>query len=75
MLLGIIGFFAGYLIFGEFMGVDLSLKHVIFGTDTGVNVIDQVANEATSNARQQVWISAAAGALLGIVIAIARKKR
>ncbi len=58
---GILGFLIGYLIFGNILGVNISMETLLVSNN-------EFANAILSSARQKVFISAGLGALIGAVI-------
>ena len=74
IILGVIGFAAGYLIFGRVGGEYLSLREVFQPAES---ILEEIGETITGiqNARRNIWISGAVGGALGVIVgAVARRR-
>jgi len=63
-----IGFFICYYIYGNIIGIDISLKTIILGTNTGISIIDYIGDSVLSNARNRIWLGTLIFAVIGFAI-------
>jgi len=69
LLLGIIGFIAGWQIYAP----DLSIKLLFGATDSLIG--NMVSDSLLGSTRTKVWIVAGVGALLGFIIGMSWKRK
>ena len=74
IIFGLIAFFAGYLIFGRFLGEHLAFKD-LFARPKGV--LGEIGQSLTGikTARQNIFITTGAGAVVGFFLGLILRRR
>jgi hypothetical protein len=74
IIFGLIAFFAGYLIFGRFLGEHLAFKDLFARPK---NVLGEVGQSLTGikSARQNIFITTGAGAVVGFFLGLFLRRR
>lgn len=74
LIFGVIAFFAGYLIFGRFLGEHLAFKD-LFAAPKGI--LGEIGQSLTGikTARQNIFITTGAGAVAGFFLALILRRR
>jgi hypothetical protein len=74
IVIGIIGLVVGYFIFGRIGGEYIQVKHLF---EPAQNILEDIAESITGiqKARRNIWISGAVGAAIGLIVAVAARRR
>jgi hypothetical protein len=74
VVIGLIGLVVGYFIFGRIGGEYIQVRHVF---EPAQNVLEDIAESLAGiqKARRNIWISGAVGAAVGLIVAVAARRR
>lgn len=73
LIFGVIGLIFGYLLFGKIAGDYVSLKTIFSASDNPFETLGRNISGITSM-KQNILISGGIGAVLGVVIAVIKRK-